>query len=97
MDLKETINSKKFKKIVALRWGISITMLIILFVLYYGFVLTIAWNPEFMAKKIGENFNVGIVSGVVVIVSAWLMTVIYVSWANSKYDKVVEELKQDID
>lgn len=97
MNVKETVNSEKFKKIVTIRWVISIAMLVILFILYYGYVLTIAWNPEIMAKKVTENLNVGIVSGVVVIVGAWLLTVIYVSWANSKYDKVVEELKNEIE
>lgn len=97
MNVKEVVNSQKFKKIVALRWGISVAMLLVLFVLYYGYVLTAAWNPEFMAKKVGENMTFGILAAAVVIVVAWLMTVIYVYWANTKYDKVVEELKQELD
>jgi len=97
MNLKEIVNTDKFKTIVKLRWMISVTLLIILFVMYYGYVLMVAWSPETMAKKVGENTTFGIVAAVVVIVVAWLMTVIYVYWANTKYDQVVEELKQELD
>jgi uncharacterized membrane protein (DUF485 family) len=69
-------------------------MLAILFVVYYGYILIIALNKDFVAQKVGEHTTVGIYLTVAVIISAWLLTVIYVVWANKVYDKEVAELKE---
>ena len=94
--VQEMLDSKEFRHMVARRWQISITLLILLFVIYYGYILLIAVNKPFMAQKIGEVTTLGIPIGVAVIVVSWVLTAIYVSWANNAYDNEVKRLREKL-
>jgi uncharacterized membrane protein (DUF485 family) len=63
---------------------------------YFGFMLSIAFYKEFLSIKIGEHVTLGLPIGIGVIVFAWILTGIYIRWANSKYDKAVRELRNEI-
>ena len=65
-----------------------------LFVIYYGYILLVAANKPFMAKKIGEVTTLGSPLGIAVIVLSWFLTAVYVSWANNVYDKEVKRLRE---
>jgi uncharacterized membrane protein (DUF485 family) len=95
-SVHDIVNSPKFKSLVSTRWAVSFTLTFLLFVVYYGYILLIGYNKEFLAEKIGVYTNYGIVLGILVIVLAWILTFIYVLWANFSYDKKVEELKKEI-
>jgi len=92
--MHDVLNSERFKNLIRKRWTFSFIMLVILFFIYYGYVFTIALNKSLIAQKVGEHTTVGIYMTVGVIISAWLLTVIYVIWANKVYDPEVEELKK---
>lgn len=63
-------------------------------VLYFGFVLLIAYNKPLMARLITRGLSVGILLGALVIVCSWLLTWVYVRWANTHYDSAVDELNR---
>jgi len=90
----EIVTSDRFKALVKKRWSVSITLTILLFVSYYGYILVIAYGKEFLSQKVGEYTNWGIIFGVSCILFAWLLTLIYVLWANNVYDKEVDSIKQ---
>ena len=92
----DVVASPEFKALVKRRWSVSMVMLVLLFVSYYGYVLLVAGNKEFVSQKIGESTTLAIPLGVAVIVFAWLLTAIYVAWANRSYDPEVERLKNEI-
>ena len=92
----EIVASQRFKALVRKRWSVSIVLTILLFIIYYGYILTVAYGKEFLAQKIGVYTNFGIVFGVLTIVFSWLLTVIYVIWANTSYDKEVDEIKKEL-
>ena len=96
MTALEIVKHDKFKKLVTKRWTVNFIMLAVLFVLYYGYVFTIALNKKLMVTYVTENVTFGIFFGVFVIFGAWLLTVIYVIWSNKVYDKDVNELKDMI-
>ena len=64
-----------------------------LFVLYYGFIVLVATNRALLARRVGDVTTFGIVIGVAVLVLSWLLTAIYVVWANRQYDPEVERLR----
>ncbi|KUG25705.1 putative membrane protein, clustering with actp [hydrocarbon metagenome] len=90
------LNSEKFKDLVKKRLTVSITLTVIILVVYFGFILTIAFYKEFLAIKIGEHLTLGLPIGIGVIIFAWLLTGIYTRWANRKYDKAVRELRNEV-
>ena len=89
----DMLESPEFKHLVAKRWSVSIILTIVLFVIYYGYILLIGYNKPLLATKIGEYTNLGIPMGVLTIVLSWVLTVIYVIWANKSYDPEVKRLK----
>jgi uncharacterized membrane protein (DUF485 family) len=94
-SVHDIVNSPKFKKLVVKRWTVSFILTFLLFVLYFGYILTVGYGKEWLAEKVGVYTNIGIIYGAVVIVGAWILTMIYVVWANTSYDKEVEELKRE--
>lgn len=94
MNAHEIVNSDRFKTLVRKRWTFSYIMLAILFVVYFGYLFLISLDKEQMVTLVAPNITLGIVLFVAVILIAWVLTITYVLWANSSYDKEVEELKK---
>ena len=92
---RDLLDSKDFKALVSTRMKVSVTLLTLLFVTYYGYILLLGMGKEFVSQKIGSGATtLAIPLGVAAIVIAFVLTAIYVSWANSKsYDPEVERLK----
>lgn len=89
----EIIESADFKRLVSRRWTVSMVLLVLLFVTYYGYILLIPYAPGLMKTRIGEVTTAAIPIGVAVIVIAFVLTAFYVGWANTTYDPEVNRLK----
>ena len=62
-------------------------MTLAMMVVYYGFILLVAFNKEFLSQRLGAGvMTVGIPIGFGVIVFTIVITAIYVKRANSEYD-----------
>lgn len=94
--VSEILNSEKFKDLVKKRLKVSLSLTAVMLVVYFGFMLTIAFYKELLAIKIGEHITIGLPIGIGIIVFAWLLTGFYTRWANNKYDKAVRELRNEI-
>jgi uncharacterized membrane protein (DUF485 family) len=96
----ELIESPDFRALVRTRWTVSFTLLGLLFVCYYGYILLVATAPAVVARRLSEApdaiTNIGLVLGIATLVFAWVLTAIYVVWANRSYDPEVERLKQQL-
>jgi uncharacterized membrane protein (DUF485 family) len=90
------LESPEFKQLVRGKWTIAIILTVCLFVVYYGFIILVAINKPFLAQKIGEYTTLGIPIGVGVIIAAWVLTAIYVIWANRVLDDEVTRLANEM-
>jgi uncharacterized membrane protein (DUF485 family) len=95
-DHNDILNSKDFKKLVSRRWAFSLALTFLMLTVYFGFILTVAYHKEILASEISKGLTAGIPAGIGIILFAWVLTGIYVSWANRIYDRDVEELKSKI-
>jgi len=68
------------------RWRVAIALSAVVFALYFGFILAVAFAKEAMAAEIVPGLSLGILLGALVIVGAWITTWIYTSWANNHFD-----------
>jgi len=104
------LSSNAFRQLVARRWRTSLVLTLLLFVLYYGYILLIAYNKPLVAVR-GDrdarpaaagttrpDFTVplGIPLGAAVIVGSWILTATYVVWANRHYDPEVARLRDSL-
>ncbi len=96
----ELIESPDFRALVRTRWTVSFSLLALLFLGYYGYILLVATSPAIVARRISDApdaiTNVGLVLGIGTLVFAWVLTAIYVVWANRAYDPEVERLKAQL-
>jgi uncharacterized membrane protein (DUF485 family) len=92
----DIVSSERFKALVRKRWSVSIVLTILLFVLYYGYILLIAYDKPLLAVRVGQYTTLGIVLGALTIVGSWVLTVAYVVWANTGYDREVDAIKREL-
>jgi uncharacterized membrane protein (DUF485 family) len=69
--------------------GLTAAMLVV----YFGFILLIAFGKGFLSERITDGLSVGMALGVVVILATWVLTWIYVRWANRVYEPALDELR----
>ena len=86
--VERVLNSASFKAYVAKKtrfgWILSVIMLLI----YYGFIVTLAFSPELLGTPISANgvMTWGIPVGLGVIFACFILTGIYVRRANAEFD-----------
>lgn len=75
-------------------WQLSFIMLFI----YFGFVLLIAFDPAFLATPLAKGWvtTIGIPLGLGVIVSAFVLTGVYVWRANGEFDALTQKIKTNL-
>lgn len=84
----------KYHRLVSTRSVYSIIMTICVMLVYYGYILLIAFNKEWLGTKLaaGMTTSVGIPLGVGVIVITIILTNIYVRRANTEFDALNAEI-----
>ena len=86
----------KFTELVSQRRSFGWLLSIIMLGIYYGFIMVVAFNPALLATKIGAGVTtLGIPVGIAVILSAFILTGIYVVRANGRYDRLIADIKAE--
>jgi uncharacterized membrane protein (DUF485 family) len=72
----------------AKRSRFSWTLAIVVLVIFYGFILIVAFTPQLLATPVSEGSvtTVGFPIGVGIITLFWLLTGYYVHRANKEFD-----------
>lgn len=77
----------------AARWRVAASLTIAMMVLYFGFILLVAFNKSLLGREITAGLSVGIFLGAIVILASWVLIWIYTRWANTHYDAHVARLR----
>ena len=78
------------------RSALARMLTIAMIVIYFGFILLVAFAPGFLGTSVaGGVTTIGIVVGLLVIVLAFALTGFYVSRANSEYDALTEQIVRE--
>jgi len=90
-------NNPMYRQLIQKRDALAFTLSACVLVLYYGFILMVAFSPEILTEPIssGSVIPVGILIGVGVIVGSILLTGIYVRQANSRFDPMIDAIMRD--
>ena len=78
----------------AARWRVAISLTIAMMVVYFGFILLVAFNKPLLGTIVTRGLSLGMLVGALVIVVAWALIWIYVRWANTHYDSSVQGLRR---
>ena len=76
------------------RWKIAGTLTAAMMLIYFGFIALIAYDKELLARRVTRGLTLGILLGALVIVASWVLTWVYVRWANAHYDTEVGAMNE---
>jgi uncharacterized membrane protein (DUF485 family) len=94
---KHLLQDPDFLELTASKTRISLVLTMLILIIYYGFIFLVAFHPHFFGRKITTNITLGIPIGIGVILASWVLTGIYVRWANNRYDTLVENVKEKLE
>jgi uncharacterized membrane protein (DUF485 family) len=74
-------------------WWLTAAMMVV----YYGFILLVAFDKPFLATRLGAGvMTIGMPIGLGVIVFTIVITGIYVRRANKEYDALTEQIAKAV-
>ncbi len=86
-------HTEQLKALDVARWRIAVALTVAMMVLYFGFILLVAYAKPLLARIVVPGLSLGILLGALVIIAAWVLIWIYVRWANTHYDAAIEALR----
>lgn len=78
-------------RVAAARWRLALLLTTAMTVVYAGFILLIAFNKPLLGTILVPGLSLGILLGVLLIVFAWTLIMVYVRWTNKHYDHRVAD------
>ncbi len=95
-DIQRIKNNPKYNELISKRSKFAWTLSIIMLVVYYTFIMTIAFSPETLGTKIGDGvITLGIPVGIAIIFISFILAGIYVKRANGEFDTLTQEIKDE--
>jgi len=96
-QIEQVKNNPKYQKLVSERSRFAWTLSIIMLVVYYAFIMTIAFSPETLGTKIGSGvMTIGIPIGIAIIFISFILAGIYVRRANGEFDQLTKEVRDEL-
>lgn len=87
----------KYQELKRKRTSFGVWLTVSMLVVYYGFILLVAFNKPFLASRLGAGvMTMGMPVGLAVIVFTVVITAIYVRRANSEFDAMSEEINKAV-
>lgn len=87
----------KYKELVSKRNSLGIKLGIFVLVIFYGYILTIAFNKEVLATKFGDGITtIAFPIALAILVLSFITTIIYVRRANTEFENLTNEIKKDV-
>lgn len=84
----------RLRALAGARWRVAVTLTAATVILYFGFISLIAYRKPLLARLLAPGLSLGIVLGALVIVCSWLLTYVYVRWANTRYDAELHRIRE---
>jgi uncharacterized membrane protein (DUF485 family) len=75
------------------RWRVSLWLTAVMMIVYFGFILLVAFNKGLMGQTLVPGLSIGILLGALTIVTAWILIFVYVRWTNNNYDDQLEHIR----
>jgi uncharacterized membrane protein (DUF485 family) len=95
--IQRVINNPQYQELKRKRSSFGWTLTWAMMIVYYGFIMLVAFNKEFLSQRLGDGvMTIGVPIGFGVIVFTVIITVIYVRRANSEYDDLTAAITKAV-
>jgi uncharacterized membrane protein (DUF485 family) len=90
-------NNPKYQELVSKRNSFGIKLGVFVLVMFYTFILTIAFNKEVLATTIGDGVTtIAFPIALAILIISFITTLIYVKRANGEFEDLTNEIKKDV-
>lgn len=90
-------SNPKYRELVGTRSRYGWMLTWVMMVVYYGFILLVAFDKELLSSKMGAGVMTwGMPVGLFVIVFTVVLTGIYVRRANSEFDEMTAAIRKEV-
>lgn len=97
-ELVERIeNNPKYQELVSKKNSFGIKLGVFVLVMFYTYIMVIAFNKEVLATTIGDGVTtIAFPIALAILVISFLTTVIYVKRANGEFEDLNNDIKEDV-
>ena len=86
-----------YQELVKKRTGFAVKLGIFVLVMFYAFILTIAFDPSVLGTKTGDGvMTIAFPIAAAIIVISFITTLIYVKRANGEFEELTEKVRNDV-
>lgn len=86
-------NNPRFHELVSRRGRFALSLSLVVWGIFYGFILLVAFNPELIGTSLGDSYlTVGIAGGLFQFGFFWLLIWWYVRRANGEFEQMNEQI-----
>ncbi len=87
----------KFQELVARRGRFAWTLAIVVLVMFYGFVMVVAFSPASLGQPVaeGSRLTLGVAVELFMFIFFWALTAVYVKRANSEFDELTQQIVKE--
>jgi len=87
----------KFQELVQRRGRFAATLSAIVLVVFYGYILVVAFSPATLAQPVaeGSTLTVGILAELSMFIGFWILVALYVRRANTEFDALTVDIIKD--
>lgn len=96
-EFVEMRDSSQFSKLRGTYRKFTFPMTVAFFVWYVLYVLAAVFAPDFMAIELGGGWNVGLIFGLAQFLTTFIITYIYVNYANKNIEPQSAAIRQELE
>jgi len=86
-----------YQELVTKRTAFAVKLGIFVLVLFYAFILTIAFDPTVLGTKTGDGvMTVAFPIAAAIIIISFLTTLVYVKRANGEFEELTEKVREEV-
>lgn len=95
--VKRIASHPKYQELKSRRMRFGVWLTIAMLVVYYGFILLVAFDKELLATRLGQGVTTwGMPIGLVVILFTIAITAVYVRRANKEFDQLSDDINREV-
>lgn len=95
VDFPAVQESERFRTLRRRHRSFVFPVLALALLWYLAYVLLASYARDFMATPVFGNVNVGLLIGLGQVVTTFVITMVYVSYANRKLDPLAAEIREE--
>jgi len=97
-QLVEKIKSNpNYQQLVKRRTSLAIKLGVFVLVMFYAYILTIAFEPSLLGIKTGDGvMTIAYPISAAILVISFLTTLIYVRKANGEFEDLIKKVREDV-